>query len=77
MTPVYFTGPVDCCDLCQRPLAGEAAIGDVEVPGASGAWGLLYPPCCAAAQVRRGWGSAQRYGRQPDGRWLLLQGGPV
>lgn len=73
--PVYFAGPVDRCDLCQRPLADEPGFGDVELPDAGGAWGVLCLPCCAAAQVVWGWGSGQEYGREPGGRWLLLRGG--
>lgn len=67
MTPaIEFTGPVEHCDACERPLADEPGFGDVPVLG-TGAWGLLCLPCCAAAQVRWGSGSGQQYGRLPSG----------
>lgn len=69
--PIYFIGPVDRCDACQRPLADEPGFGDVELSGTGGIWGLLCLYCCAAARVRWGWGSGQRYARQPGGRWAL------
>ncbi len=72
--PVYFAGPIGVCDLCQRPLAGEAGFGDVEVPGTGGAWGLLCLPCCAGAAW--GWGFGQRYERQDGCGWVLVEGGP-
>ena len=39
LRPVLWCGPVDRCDLCQRPAADEPGFGDVPVFGAAGAWG--------------------------------------
>ena len=71
---IFFSGVVDACDVCGRPLADEPGFGDVALHGANGPWGLLCLPCCAADGVRWGWGAGQQYMRQPDGRWELRRG---
>lgn len=69
--PVYWAGKVENCDYCQRPIGNMMVDGRIK--GRS-AWGLLDLRCHREHGEGVGVGKGQVYARQPDGRWLKVEG---
>lgn len=67
----YWSGSTpDDCNLCGC-IFGRV-FSDARIPGHG--WGLVCHPCAQAHRVQYGTGLGQQYRRQPDGRWLKVQG---
>jgi hypothetical protein len=68
----WLSPPPELCDTCQLPI--HHVFYDMKTT--MGPWGCL---CVACAMFgpgigRTGPGLGQRYDRQPDGRWLKMEG---
>lgn len=68
--PVYWLSKVPDLDDLGNPIHDEF------VDGATiyGPWALMTPECHSAQGRGLGTGRGQRYKRQPDGRWLKIEG---
>jgi hypothetical protein len=72
MTKKYWTGETPThCDLTGIEI--KNCFVDGRVAGKSG-WAFMSPEGHAAYGVGLGTGLGQKYQRQPDGRWLKVEG---
>lgn len=71
-----WSGPVDNCDVCSRPMGGETYMidGPAEA-GGHARWGVLCVVCAFKSSPSVGWGKAQLYKRSGQ-TWFLIAGGP-
>lgn len=72
----YWSGPIDNCDVCSRPMAGEPYM--VDGPAENGGdprWGNLCVVCAHKHASTIRWGRGQLYKNTKRG-WLLVSGGP-
>lgn len=71
-SPFYWIGEVPPCDFCGRPIADEF----VDARTKSGPWAIMCPSCHRTYGVPQtlGLGVGQRYRRQPDGKFLKVEG---
>lgn len=66
--PVYWVGaPVDVCDMCAQPFRNTFVDG---VPRDGGSQARFDLRCHRIYGLGRG----RMYRRQPDGRWLKVEG---
>jgi hypothetical protein len=69
--PVYWIGEIPTrCDICGAKMQHKM----VDARTRNGQWGLIDLKCHAAHGVGVGKGKGQVYERQPDGRWLKIEG---
>lgn len=69
--PVYWVGQPDTkCDTCPRSFTNEFVDGRT----IGGSWANMCPSCFPRLGIGLGLGRGQRYRRQPDGRWLKVEG---
>jgi hypothetical protein len=70
--PKYWIGPVPAHDDFGRPIGNEFVDGR----SVAGPWGTFTPASWDWSGCRRplGPGVGQRYRRQPNGRWLKVEG---
>jgi len=68
---VYWCGPSpDKCQISNKPIT------DTFIDGATtlGGWAIMHPDAYVQHGRGLGTGLGQRYERQPDGRWLKVEG---
>lgn len=63
------TPPVQC-DSCHNPIKDEFSDQKTSI----GPWAILCPSCSKWIGLGFGLGLGQRYRKQPDGRWLKVEG---
>jgi hypothetical protein len=68
--PVYWSGPIGPSDNFAEPLRQEFIDGKTTF----GPWAIMTPDSHKAHGVGLGLGKGQRYAKQPDGRWLKVEG---
>ncbi|MNV23468.1 hypothetical protein D3C71_1144800 [compost metagenome] len=68
--PVYWLSPLRGCDVCDRDFLD--IMYDAKTVG--GPWGNLCEDCFKTGGVGLGVGLGQMYRRQPDGRFLCVEG---
>jgi hypothetical protein len=68
---MYWMGTTPMqCDICQRPIDGTFIDGATS----RGPWATMDPNCHEVFGRGLGTGRGQRYERQPDSRWLKVEG---
>lgn len=69
---IYWEGsaPV-CCEWCKGSLDGVFIDGKVRFRAC---WGKLCAECHEAHGIGLGLGKGQKYVKQPDGKWLKVEG---
>jgi hypothetical protein len=71
VTKVYWTGkPPIKCDITNLPINNCFIDGKV----LGGRWAIMTPRTHAVYGFGLGTGLGQKYVRQPDGRWLKIEG---
>lgn len=67
---LYWGGLLGDCDICQQPF------GDTmyDARTTRGPWGNLCEACFQRFAGHLGQGRGQKYKKQPDGRWLCVEG---
>ncbi len=68
---IFWCGPIDKCQLTGDELGDT--MYDARLP--SGQWGNIGQRAFEENGCRLGTGLGQKYKRQEDGRWLLVEGG--
>lgn len=68
--PRYWSGPVGPSDDFAEPITTEFVDGKTRF----GPWAIMTPEMHQAHGLGLGPGLGQRYARQPDGRWLKVEG---
>lgn len=69
--PVYWRSPVGTHDDFGRPIHDEFVDGKTKL----GPWAMMSPESFAVYGTGRlGTGRGQRYKKQPDGKWLKVEG---
>jgi len=67
----YWMGPVPTtCDLSRAPITCEFVDGRT----IRGYWAIMHPDAHRLYGVGCGTGKGQRYKKQPDGKWLKVEG---
>lgn len=66
----HWHGGTDC-DICREPIKGEL----FDARTRQGIWGTLCKKHFNMLGTGLGTGKGQRYQEQPDGSWLLVEGG--
>jgi hypothetical protein len=69
--PVYWNGKITHCQITNKPLGD--VMYDARLP--TGQWGNIGQEAFEAYRCRLGVGFGQKYERQEDDRWLLIEGG--
>lgn len=70
-----WSGPIENCDICSRPMGSETYMIDGPAEAsASPRWGNLCVICAFKHSPTIGWGRAQLY-RRVGSEWYLIAGG--
>jgi hypothetical protein len=70
--PIHWMGSIETkCQLSGRKLTTEFVDG--RVPGMS-SWAIMHPAWFKSRGGKLGTGRGQRYQKQPNGRWLKVEG---
>jgi hypothetical protein len=70
---IYWMGEIPAqCQITKRKITSTFVDG--RVPGMGGTWGFMHPEEFARYGGKLGSGLGQRYEKQPNGRWLKVEG---
>lgn len=75
MSTVYWLGEVHALDDLGNPIHDRFVDGMISREhGGNGAWAIMTPEAHSAVGTGLGTGRGQLYEKQPDGKWLKING---
>ncbi len=68
----FWAKNITHCQVCKKPFGNTMYDANIAGPTAANAWANVCEPCFKRfGRGEVGVGIAQKYEKQPDGRWLM------